>query len=441
MNPLQRVSRSAQVSGTAARIYLEYRRQSWQNRRLPPEEAERRMSALHRRSAERILATASRLQGMLIKVGQIMGARADIFPDEYVEVLSKLHDTVPPRPYHVIREVVEHDLGARIDRVFAEFERVPIASASLAQVHRARLHDGRDVAVKVQYPDIAEIVRVDLQNLRFLVSAANRIMRDFDFTPIIEELNANVPLELDFINEGHNAEATARNFAGHDEIVIPEIYWEYTTRRVLTMEFVEGIKVTDVAALDAAGIERQAVARLLTESYVKQIFAHGFFHADPHPGNLFIQPGPNGPRLVIVDFGLAKQLPPGFLQGFVRLTTALVTSDTAALAQSFRDLGFRTRHADDGVFEALGEAMVARLSRNDEFNQNRQMLLDFQQRMMRLFRENPVVRVPGEFLLIGRVMGLLSGLGAQLGSQVNLLDVLGAHVEAAPSPPDPVASP
>jgi predicted unusual protein kinase regulating ubiquinone biosynthesis (AarF/ABC1/UbiB family) len=370
---------------------------------------------------------------MLIKVGQIMGARADIFPDEYVEVLSTLHDTVPPRPYHVIREVAEHDLGARIDRVFAEFERVPIASASLAQVHRARLHDGRDVAVKVQYPDIAEIVRVDLQNLRFLVSAANRIMRDFDFTPIIEELNANVPLELDFINEGHNAEATARNFAGHDEIVIPEIYWEYTTRRVLTMEFVEGIKVTDVAALDAAGIERQAVARLLTESYVKQIFAHGFFHADPHPGNLFIQPGPNGPRLVIVDFGLAKQLPPGFLQGFVRLTTALVTSDTAALAQSFRDLGFRTRHADDGVFEALGEAMVSRLSRNDEFNQNRQMLLDFQQRMMRLFRENPVVRVPGEFLLIGRVMGLLSGLGAQLGSQVNLLDVLGAHVEAAPA--------
>jgi predicted unusual protein kinase regulating ubiquinone biosynthesis (AarF/ABC1/UbiB family) len=197
------------------------------------------------------------------------------------------------------------------------------------------------------------------------------------------------------------------------------------------MEFVEGIKITDMPALDAAGIDRQAVARLLTESYVKQIFAHGFFHADPHPGNLFVQPGP---KLVIVDFGLAKQLPPGFLRGFVRLTTALIGGDSASLAQAFRDLGFRTRHADDSVYQALGEAMVSRLSRNDEFNSDRALLLEFQQRMMRLFRENPVVRVPGEFLLIGRVMGLLSGLGAQLGSQVNLLDVLGDHVAAAPGP-------
>ncbi len=437
MNAVERIRRSARVTWTAARIFRGYRWLSWRRRFLPPEEAQRRLSAHHRTSAELVFRTATELQGLLIKTGQIMGARADVLPDEYVEVLSRLHDTVPPKPYPVVRAVIERELGAPIEAVFSEFAPTPIASASLAQVHRARLRrDGSDVAVKVQYPEIEEIVHVDLANLRLLARVANRVLRDFDFAPIIEELAANVPLELDFIHEGQNAEATARNFAGHPEIVVPRIDWEHTTRRVLTMEYVDGIKITDMPALDAAGIDRQAVYRLVAESYVRQIFAYGFFHADPHPGNLFVQPGP---KLVIVDFGLAKQLPPTFRRGFVRLTTSLVSSDSAGLAQAFRDLGFRTRHADDGVFEALGEAMITRLSQSAEFNRDRELLLAFQQRMLRIFRENPVVRVPGEFLLIGRVMGLLSGLGASLGAEVNLLDVLGTHLPPgdAERPPEP----
>ncbi len=416
----------------AARILLGYRWLAWRNRRLPPEEAQRRLADYHRRSAERILETATRLQGLLIKVGQLIGARADIFPDEYVEVLSRLHDAVPPHPYSVIQQAVERELGAPLLEIFADFSPAPIASASLAQVHRARLHDGRVVAVKVQYPEIEAIVRVDLQNIRLLARIGGRLLRDFDLTPIIDELNANVPLELDFINEGHNAEATAHNFADRDDIIVPGIYWEYTTKLVNTMEFDHGVKIKDLPALDAAGIDRQAVARLLAESYVQQIFTHGFFHADPHPGNLFVRPGP---KLVIVDFGLAKQLSPGFLQGFVRLTAALITANSAAVAQAFRDLGFRTRHADDAAFEAMGEAMVTRLSHNEEFSRDRQLVLQFNQRMMRVFRENPLVRVPGDFLLVGRVLGLLGGLGAQLGSQVNLLDVLGAQL------PSPVETP
>ena len=432
MNPIDRLGRSADVGWMAARILAGYRWVSWRNRSRSPEEAERRISAYHRRSAQRILDTATRRRGLLIKVGQIMGARADVLPDEYVEVLSQLHDTVPPQPLAAIRPLIERELRAPVERIFAEFSPTPIASASLAQVHLARLHDGRDVAVKVQYPEIEEIVRVDLQNVRILGRFANRLLPDFDFTPIIEELSTNIPQELDFINEGHNAEATARNFADRDDIIVPRIYWEYTARRVLTMEYVEGIKITDTEALAAAGIERQAVARLVADSYIRQIFTHGFFHADPHPGNLFVQPGP---KLVIVDFGMAKQLSPRFLQGFVRLTTALVLADRDGLAQAFRDLGFRTKRADDAVFDALGEAMITRLSRNGEFNRDRQMLMDFQERMMRIFRENPVVQVPGEFLYIGRVMGLLGGLGAQLGSQVNILDIIGAQL---PSPAEAV---
>ena len=430
MNAIQRLDRSVRLGWTAARIFAGYRWLAWRDRRLPPEEAERRLVQHHRRSAQQILATATRLKGMLIKLGQLMGARADILPDEYIEVLSQLHDTVPPRTYEAIRAVVEEELGSPISSIFAEFTRTPIASASLAQVHRARLHDGRDVAVKVQYPEIEEIVKVDLQNIRLLARVAGRLLRDFDLTPIVEELSENMPLELDFINEGHNAEATARNFAENDAVIVPRIYWEHTTRRLLIMEYVDGIKITDMPAMEAAGIDPQAAYSLLAETYMRQIFVHSFFHADPHPGNLFVRPGP---KLVIVDFGLAKQLKPEFARAFTGLITALISADSGAMAQAFRDLGFRTRHADDAVFEAMGQAMVGRLSRHGKFKRDRQVLNEFQQRMMRVFRENPVVRVPGEFLLIGRVMGLLSGLRAQLGAQANMLDVMSSQLSSPPA--------
>jgi aarF domain-containing kinase len=430
VNPIQRARRSAKVLALATRTFLGYRRTSWRNRRLPADEAQRRLSAYHRKSAERFYNTATELQGLLIKTGQVIGTRADIFPDEYVEVLSRLHDEVPPRPFDEMRALIEEELGKPLAEVFAEFAETPIASASLAQVHRARLHDGRDVAVKVQYPGIDDVVRVDLQNIQLLVRFANRVLRDFDFTPIVEELTQNIPDELDFIHEGHNAEATARNFAGEANIIVPQIYWEHTTRRVLVMEYIEGIKITDFAAMDAAGIDRQAVAQLLVESYARQIFAHGFFHADPHPGNLFVRPGP---KLAILDYGLAKRLSPQFLRDFVRLMAAMVAGDRDGLVAAFRALGFKTRHDGDGGFEALGEAMATRMARNEEFTRDKALLGEFQQRMMRLLRENPIVKVPGEFLLIGRVMGLLSGIGTQLGSQVNLLDVLSREVAASPA--------
>lgn len=428
MNPIQRLSRSAQILSTAARIGAGYRWTSWRSKRLSEDEAQRRLSARHRQSAQLILETATDLKGMLIKVGQILGARADVVPEEYVEVLSQLHDSVRPRPYDVMRGVIESELGQPIQAVFAELDTTPIAAASLAQVYRGRLHDGRDVAIKVQYPEIEEVVQTDLQNIRLIARVASRVLRDFDFMPIVDELTATIPLELDFINEGHNAEASARNFAASDNIIIPNIYWEHTTKRLLIMEFLEGIKITDMAAMDAAGIDRQEVARLVMGSYFRQIFAHGFFHADPHPGNLFVRPGP---QLIIVDYGLAKELPPEFFQSFTQLTSALIGRDLEALVRSLRALGFRTKHADEGGLEAMGESMVSWFARNGELNQDRQLMAEFQDKMMRIFRENPIVRVPGDFVFISRVMGLLGGLSAQLGSDLNLLDVLGAEVHEA----------
>ncbi len=421
MNIARRAHRSLSLGWLAARVFVSYRLHGWRTRRLPAAEAERRLADVHRRNAEHVFQTATKLSGLLIKVGQMIGARADVFPDEYVEVLSRLHDTLPPQPFPIVRHTIEAELGRKIEDVFAELNPTAIAAASLAQVHRGRLHDGRDVAVKVQYPEIEEVVDVDLRNLRLLARVAGRLLRDYDFTSIVDELSETAPRELDFINEGHNAEKSAANFANQADILVPKIYWEHTTKRVLVMEFMEGFKITDLAAMSAAGIKPNAIVRLLSESYLRQILTHGFFHADPHPGNLFIQPGP---KLVIVDFGLAKQLSPTFLRGFIRLNLAMTTADRSGLAQAFRDLGFRTRRDDDAVFDALGETMITRLSRNGELNRDRPQLWELQERMMRVFRENPIVRVPGEFLYVGRVLGLLSGLSAQLGADIDLMAVL-----------------
>ncbi len=375
----------------------------------------------HYRSAELVYTTATRLQGLLIKACQFIGTRADVLPDEYVEVLSRLQDRVPPRPLAVIVGVIEADLGRPLADVFAEFDREPLASASLAQVHRGRLHDGREVAVKVQYPDIAELVATDLANFTFFVNLLARLEKTFDLRLVIREVSKYIPLELDFEHEAQNARRIRANLSHRLDIVVPEIVLEYTTRRVLVMEYLPGIKVTDVGALAAAGIDKQRVAHILTEVYCQQILIDGFFHADPHPGNILVQPGP---RLVLLDFGLAKDFPPGFSAGVTELTGAILADDAPRVAAAFQALGFRTRNGDSDSLVALGEAFLGRMAREGRAFADRDLVEEINRDLPQVLRANPIVEAPSDLLLVVRVMGLLSGIGKQLDSQVNPMAML-----------------
>jgi predicted unusual protein kinase regulating ubiquinone biosynthesis (AarF/ABC1/UbiB family) len=374
---------------------------------------------------------------MLIKACQFIATRADVLPDVWVSTLSSLHDRVPPRPFEVIRDRVERELGCPLGAVFAEFDREPLASASLAQVHVARLLDGRRCAVKVQYPGIEGIVRADLRNLAFILRVLARLEREFDFRVLMREAFKYMPMELDFEHEADNCETIARNLAARADVVVPRVYREFSTRRVLVMELVEGIKITDIAALERAGIDKHAVAQKLMEVFCEQVLRDGFFHADPHPGNVMVQPGP---RLVLLDFGLAKDFPPRFRDGIVRLTFSILIADNAGIAQAFEQLGFRTRDGSPETLITLANVLLGNTVRRGRAYADKKLIEEFSEELPRALRVNPIVEVPADVLLVTRVMGLLSGLGKTLDSRVDLFATIMPYAQRLLAPAADAAS-
>ena len=394
------------------------------------------------RAAQALKRTALRLEGLLIKACQFIATRADVLPDEWVATLSGLHDRVPPRPFAMIREQIERELGRSLAAVYAEFDPEPLASASLAQVHRACLHDGRRCAVKVQYPGIDGIVRADLRNMTFVLRWLAILERDFDYRILTREALKYIPMELDFIHEADNSETMRRNFAADPDVIVPEVYREFTTRRVLTMELLEGVKITDIDGLERAGIDKHAVAQKLIEIFCDQVLRDGFFHADPHPGNILVQPGP---KLLLLDFGLAKDFPTAFRDGIVRLTFSILSGNREGIIAAFKELGFRTRNGNPDTLLAFADLFLGNTIKQKKAYADKDLVEKFSEELPRAIRANPIVEVPADVLLVGRMMGLLSGLGKSLDSQVDLFTTIMPYAQrlmmARPAPVTPADTP
>jgi predicted unusual protein kinase regulating ubiquinone biosynthesis (AarF/ABC1/UbiB family) len=429
LSAYERLWRFFTVLSLAIRVYAGYKAIQLWSRLVSDAKSAERLRRQDLRSARALYRTAVKLEGLLIKACQFIATRADILPDEWVGTLSVLHDRVPPRPFEMIRGQIESEMGRPLSALYASFNEQPIASASLAQVHEARLHDGRRCAVKVQYPGIAARVNADLRNLMFVLRILARLESNFDFRAVAREMLKYVPMELDFVNEGHNCEQIGRNLAGRPDVLVPRIYWELTSRRVLTMEFMEGIKITELGGTD---INRHEVAQKLVEVYCTQILRDGFFQADPHPGNILVQPGP---RLVLLDFGLAKEFPPAFRDGVVRLTLAVLTSDQAGIIRAFGELGFKTRNGSlDGMVK-VSDLLIGNAIKRGKSYADQDLMKEISDELPRALRANPIVEVPGDILLVSRVMGLLSGLGKSLDSRVDILQTMMPYALLSSSAP------
>ena len=420
MQILKRLWRSWRVARTGACIWSLYKVPDfvrWVLRRPAP--AER--TATHHRAARSILAAALDLRGVVIKACQAIATRADVFPPPFIEILKQCHDAVPPKPYEVIREAVERELGKPLSAVFSEFDTEPVASASLAQVHRAVLHDGRAVAVKVQYPDIEALVRTDLANMRRACQVYERFdPQPLELLPLLSELTHHLALELDFEREAASADRVRALFEDDRSVKVPLVLHEWSTSRILTMELVDGMKITDLPAIRAAGLEPAQVVQDLMRVYTRMILAAGFFQADPHPGNLFVRP--DG-QIVVMDFGLAKELPEGFGLGLFELMFSMMTLNEAAMIRAFEELGVRTRTGDSSTFVQIARRMMRR---SDTGRFEGEFTEEMTDELFEAIRENPVVQVPSDFVLVGRVFSFLSGIAHTLGHRANVLEAMGA---------------
>jgi predicted unusual protein kinase regulating ubiquinone biosynthesis (AarF/ABC1/UbiB family) len=377
--------------------------------------------------------TAVEMGGLLIKLGQFFGARADLLPPDALAELSALQDEVRPEPFPLIVETLEQEYQAPLNEVFTSVDAEPSGSASLGQVHRAVLRDGRIAALKIQRPGIERIIRVDLRALRLTLTVvrwlAPQADRITDLRALYREFSRTVYEELDYLREGRNAERFAELFAKDERIVVPKVYWERTTRRVLALEWVDGIKITNFAELDAAGVDRAALAHMLADSYFTQALDAGFFHADPHPGNIMAEPIPGEPglaRLVFVDFGMMGTITPRARRGLRACFAGMAQNDAALMLEGLDQLGFIAEDADHDALEQVIGALLARftgvpLSKLGQTG-SEHTLDDAAEALY----DQPF-RLPAQFAFFGRAVGMLSGLTAALTPNFNFLEVAAPH--------------
>lgn len=402
--------------------------------------ATRTRAARMRRIARRFHLLAVDLGGLMIKVGQFMSTRLDILPPEITQELEGLQDEVPAVPFDQIRALAESELGVALERAFSFVDPTPLAAASLGQAHRARLSDEdaaetglRDVVLKIQRPGIERIVDVDLRALRRVggwLSRVRLVSDRVDMPALVEEFALTSLEEIDYLHEALNAERFAENFAEDPRVSVPELVWERTTRRVLTLQDVTAIKINDLDGLRAAGIDPREVAGDFAAVMFDQLFVHGFFHADPHPGNIFVTPLPGTDgrawKFTFIDFGMMGEVPTSLRKGLRTLFIAAASRDGKGMVAGIRDVGVLLPSADTAELERAMTTLFARFG-GMGFSE----LQDVDPREFRAFAVEfgDIVRslpfqLPENFLLIIRAMSLTSGMCSTLDADFNIWDAV-----------------
>ena len=356
--------------------------------------------AVAEEAPEALASDLEKLGPTFVKLGQVLSTRPDLLPPAYLEALARLQDNVEPFPFADVKRIVEEELGARLSKAFSSFEEKPIAAASLGQVHRASLRDGRTVAVKVQRPDIDKIVATDLQVVeeiaQFLTNRTGTA-RNYDLIGMVDEFRRALEAEMDYLQEANNLRLLGKNLEEFKVIVVPQPIEGYTSKRVLTMDYVSGTKVTKISPVAALDLERDVLADLLVRVYLKQIVIDGVFHADPHPGNVFVT---DDGFLALIDLGMIGRISPQMQDRLLKLLLAISEGRGEEAADVAVTLGEKLPEFNEATFKRDISTLVGRIGH--------QSLADFQ--IGRVFLElsalinNNAMRAPADLTLLGKTL-------------------------------------
>ncbi|CAN6912225.1 unnamed protein product [Brassica oleracea] len=443
--------RRMKVFSVAIIIYFDYKsvqqREKWIKKSKVPALWEK----AHERNAKRVLNLIVELEGLWVKMGQYLSTRADVLPQAYISLLTQLQDSLPPRPLQeVVCRTIERELGHSMEVLFTDFSDEPLATASIAQVHRATLANGQDVVVKVQHNGIRAIILEDLKNAKSIVDWIAWAEPQYDFNPMIDEWCKEAPRELDFNIEAENTRTVSRNLGckkTNDEVrsdnrvdvLIPDII--QSSESVLIIEYMDGIRLNDVESLDAFGVDKQKIVEEITRAYAHQIYVDGFFNGDPHPGNFLVsKEAPHRP--ILLDFGLTKKLSHPLKQALAKMFLASAEGDQVALLSAFAEMGLKLRLdlPDQAMSVASlffrsstpsNEAVKTLKSLNDQRTQNMKVIQEKMQLTPKeVKRFNPIDAFPGDIVIFARVINLLRGLSSTMNVQIVYLDIMRPFAES-----------
>ncbi|HEY9850310.1 MAG TPA: AarF/ABC1/UbiB kinase family protein [Leptolyngbyaceae cyanobacterium] len=354
-----------------------------------------------------------------IKVGQLFSTRADLFPAEYVEELTKLQDKVPAFRYEQAEAIIEQDLGKKVPELYRSFDRIPIAAASLGQVHKAQLHSGEEVVVKVQRPGLVKLFTIDLAILKGITRYFQNHPdwgRGRDWMGIYEECCRILWEEIDYLNEGRNADTFRRNFRAQDWVKVPRVYWRYTSPRVLTLEYLPGIKISHYEALETAGLDRKSLARMGAKAYLQQLLNDGFFHADPHPGNIAVNA--DG-ALIFYDFGMMGKIKSNVREQLMETLFGIAEKNSERVVSSLVQLGALSPVEDMGPVRRSIQYMLDNFMDKPFETQSVSAITDD---LYEIAYDQPF-RFPATFTFVMRAFSTLEGVGKGLDPEFNFMEV------------------
>ncbi|GAV63660.1 Beta-lactamase domain-containing protein/ABC1 domain-containing protein/WaaY domain-containing protein [Cephalotus follicularis] len=440
--------RRMKVFTVALIIYVDYKavqqRDKWNKKSGIWERA-------HERNAKRVLQLIVELEGLWVKLGQYLSTRADVLPQAYITLLKQLQDSLPPRPLQEVCRTIEKELGKPMDDLFLDFDKIPLATASIAQVHRATRIDGREVVVKVQHESIKKIILEDLKNAKSIVDWIAWAEPQYDFNPMIDEWCKEAPKELDFNHEAENTRTVSRNLgcinkhaddncAKRVDVLIPEVI--ESTETVLILEYMDGIRLNDSESLEAYHVDRQKIVEEITRAYAHQIYVDGFFNGDPHPGNFLVSKEPPH-RPILLDFGLTKRLSSSTKQALAKMFLASAEGDYVALLSAFAEMGLKLRLDMPEQAMEITTVFFRTSTLANEARENVKSLAERRNKNMKVIQEkmkldekeikrfNPVDAFPGDIVIFSRVLNLLRGLSSTMNVRIVYLDIMRPFAEYA----------